>query len=215
MQLHEEYIRRHGLPVPVVRFDLSSRVLLKCSDITPRWRVVTIDWTQADRGPGYFEFQEFVPNHNGSSLARYFHVKNHRKIDVSEYEEFMWDWVVERHQHGVTAVPNRHEMELGTWEILLYICDSWFSEHASYSFYEDAEVSTTEGIGVRKRVEAYRRAFAALPKEVKDIFGNYLLPFTNDTSEWIQRLFKKAATGAGQRPTVSTSRNSIKAPSGS
>lgn len=126
MKLHEEYIRRHKLSVPLIQYDQNSKILLRSHN--PRnWRVVSFEW-QPDFGhPGFWRCSLIEPVH-----ASYGREKNWRqlfrpqKIYWDEYESFVKKLASDFSGWKVTQCVK--DRELFCWEVLLYTCDNWLSQ---------------------------------------------------------------------------------------
>jgi hypothetical protein len=186
MQLHEEYIVRHGLSVPIVRYEDVSRVMLKREDKFPKWFIFSVEWQQPDHHPGHFEKCEYFACHNGWS-RREFQTHNRERIEFSDYEHYILDWAKEQKLNNVRVVTDKKERDLACWEMLLYIWDDWLAQNCSSSLYVTLEQTINPELNYRQRLDVINNI--ALPVSIIETYKYHLLPFVHHAT-WIENLIE-------------------------
>jgi hypothetical protein len=121
MHLHEEYVKRHKLAVPLIRYDSQSVVLLRSKEKPLFWRVIDITWSPCHWHPGKFVIKTWVPRHDNSRMHRAFPT---REVYWDEYE----DRVLALRDMGNDFIAvTKKELPLATWYVFLMIYDTYLS----------------------------------------------------------------------------------------
>jgi hypothetical protein len=124
MNLHEEYILRNKLNVPIVQYDSSSCVLLKSKSSPYTWLVLRIAWRDVANHPGYYIITtDHVNNACYNSCAyRLFHRLIEKSVYCEEYERVVLDFV-DSIKETYSAVPGS-EHYFSLWRMFFYAFDS-------------------------------------------------------------------------------------------
>lgn len=187
MHLHEEYIQRNGLSVPLVRSDSRSTVFLQSNDSPGNWRVVTLRWVSCDWHPGHYNMRVFIPVHNGYR-ATMLALESEENIHWDRYEKFMLDYCTTARQK-FRAVPSE-EKALAAWQIFLLVFDSRLAATGP-GFLNLAANSISPENTLEQRALAVQAAKAYLSlcdSDVLDHLRHQIVPLTEDYADWLVRL---------------------------
>jgi hypothetical protein len=193
MYLHEEYIKRHNLKIPVVLYRRKSSVFLKSKEAPHKWGVLAFCWHEPDRHPGFWDvgFNDVV--HNGYAERRL--LKSRHKVDFcysDDYEEVVWIMVNYAKEYGFAAVESGEQV-LAAWQIFLMMYDSWLAEHMEPDFFklvgESLDPSKPRDVRLRKFEAAQRELI--IDRTVNDVWMFNLLPLAKPNSEWLIRLINE------------------------
>lgn len=190
MRLHEEYIHRHKLNVPVVRYDSTSQVVLHSKATPLQWRIITCRWrTHGSRPrPGYFEVCCKSPVHNG-------YYKEHTLIDIISPKSFHW----EEYEGGILSIIDHLKMDfeavkekeslLAAWQIFIFIYDSWLANNMNYGFMGCVSESVDFDLDLSSRQSAYKKSLSYLKgTEVEDAFTYQIKWWSGCHSKWMEDL---------------------------
>lgn len=191
MRLHEEYIRRHNLPIPIIRYDSRSNLFLKTKDAPFRWSIFGITWRPQSHRPGFYEFTRMEPLHNGNGTFRCF--EKDKCVYWDQYEKEITRVVVEYKEQGFHPTPSK-ERTLMAWEMFLYMYDGWLSERMDSKFYQNVERSTTASLDLNSRSISYRVAKKMLSdcygsEKIIQILNYQVMPMVSGHSQWLEDLF--------------------------
>jgi len=189
MRLHEEYISRHHLEVPVVRYDSRSSIFLKTKQSPCAWRVLSIQWREGGHHPGFFEVNYMMPKHNGyQSGDLLLNVLYPVNLYWEEYEQGILDLVADIRSDYVAVLEE--ESLSAAWQMFLVMHDTLFA-HFSHGFFADVERSTSTDLDVDER----RRAFKTAEKHVDlvaprtyESWKYQVAPLANLHSKWLEDL---------------------------
>lgn len=128
MKLFEEYLSRHGLnDIPIVQhygsYHLGGALLSKSVD---SWILITIKWVCHDYRPGSYEINIISPIHNSYDQKNIFKKESLTK-KWDEYEDFLIDW---SKNSILQPICEKDDIIMSAWEMLVYICDEWFSKQS-------------------------------------------------------------------------------------
>ena len=157
MRLHEEYIHRHKLDVPVVRYDSASQVVLRSKGRPLQWRIITCEWRTHGYHPGYFEVCCKSPVRNG-------YYKENTLKDVILPKNLHWDEyetgilsIIDRIKDSFEAVSEK-ESAMSAWHIFLFIYDTWFANNMNSDFMGCASESVDLDLDFLSRQAAYKKS---------------------------------------------------------
>ena len=188
MRLHEEYIHRHKLNVPVVRYDSTSQVVVR-SKVTPlKWRIITCRWRTHGYHPGFFEVCCKRPVRNGyykeETLSDMFVPKS---LHWEEYERNIL-YIIDCLKEEFEAVSEK-ESAMAAWQIFLLIYDSWLANNMSSDFMGYASESVDLDLDFRSRQVAYKKSFSYIKgTEVEDAFVYQIKWWSGRHSKWMENL---------------------------
>lgn len=187
MRLHEEYIARHNLAVPVVRYDKRSTVFLK-SNSTCEWRILAISWKECDWHPGRFEARYTYPCHDGYEDVLLEDVFSPRQLHWDEYEEYLLG-LVSLISSEYTAVPYKDRYFVA-WQFFLVMYDSALSVLGP-DFISIVGKSLAPDISLRKRdnlVEEGKSYLKRCSPSTYDALMHQVVPLTTHYAEWLVKL---------------------------
>lgn len=191
MRLHEEYILRHSLQVPIIRYDSRSNLFLKTKDAPFKWSIFNIIWRPQSGRPGFYEFARMEPLHNGNGSFRCY--EKDKYVYWDQYEVEIAKVVNDYKERKLFPVPSRSR-SLMAWEMFLYMYDGWLSERMDARFYQQVERSTMETLDINSRSIAYRSANRILSEhygseKVVQTLNYQIMPMINGHSQWLENLF--------------------------
>lgn len=193
MYLHEEYIRRNGLNIPVVLYNHRSRAFLRSKDTPSKWRILAFYWHEPDRHPGYFEISFVEPVHNGHAGGKL--IKDYMKPTMCYWDEYEYNvlkFVKYIQENGFEAIKPSEQI-LAAWQIFLIMYDSWLARHMDAGFFKLAGTSLDANLSLSRRMEAFEAAQSQLciDKRTNDVWAFQLLPLAKSGSEWLVRLINE------------------------
>lgn len=185
MRLHEEYIARHAISIPVVNYDPRSVVILKHHNKPCSWNIVDLKWVSGGSHPGWFSCSVVTPQHNlGESFRAVIEPRNKYWED---YERTVLS-IVNEHRPDFRAIP-RNEIELTIWEIFLFAFDTRLS-NISENFTNLAYRSTFGELDSRKKYLVDAKNL--LHRMCDELYHRYVyefLPLEGYHADWLERLF--------------------------
>lgn len=190
MRLHEEYIIRNKLDIPVICYDSKSTLFLK-SKLTPfRWSIFNILFRQSSSRPGCYEFMRMEPVHDGEGAFKCLD-KDHY-VHWDKYESEIANFVNSYQKNGFYAVA-KNERLLAAWEMFLYMYDGHLAMSMDKDFYEKVYVSTNLKLSLADRTVAYREANRMLASHfnsdnVLDMLNHRIIPMVKCHSKWLEDL---------------------------
>lgn len=190
MYLHEEYIARYNLDVPIIIFNHRSTVLLKSKTMPYKWRVLAFTWREPDRHPGFFELTYSEAVHNGYERGvLLMSVKPTESFNWDEYENAVLETVMRIKKTGFVGVKPEEQV-LATWAIFLMMYDSWLAKNVNSSFFNLVELALSSEADLVSREKACLAAQKQLviDSKVNDVWSYQLLPLARYGSEWLVKL---------------------------
>jgi len=190
MRLHEEYVRRHGLDIPVIRFDSRSNLFLKTKDAPFRWSIFNIIWRPQIGKPGYYEFVQMNPLHNGQ--GEFCCREKDHYVYWDQYESELTKIIKEYRDGGYCSIPSQFR-NLMAWEMFVYMYDGWMSRRMDGDFYRQVELSTSVKLDYDERSLALRTAIKILSdsagsEEIIEMLNYQIMPMINGHSQWLEDL---------------------------
>jgi len=188
MRLHEEYIQRHNLSVPVVLYDDHSQIILRSRNKPYSWRVISTYWRSGGHQPGYFEISCKMPVHNGYHKGKMLEdIIRPRTVFWDSYEGCVLD-LIDAQKPDFLAVSG-DETPLASWGIFLLVYDRWIAANVPLEFYEFASQSLDESLSMEKRWASYNLALNCLKgTEVEDVYKYQIQPWSDSHSKWLEHL---------------------------
>ena len=127
MRLHEEYMNRIGLKVPVVLFEKSSEALLvsrEPRDGSFQWSRIVLDWVHNESWhPGHFIYSKYDYRHDMSSRSRYGlgEKTEQKELYWDEYEDFVINKMGDFREDFEVVAGKRRLIELA--RLTMTCCD--------------------------------------------------------------------------------------------
>ena len=157
MHLHEEYIKRRQLKIPLIRYDSRSVALLKSEE---EWRIIDISWVSCHWHPGHFVIRVLMPRHDKGGSIRVF---PNRELYWDQYEDHILE--LKDTWSGFHAIPKK-ESSLAWWYVFLLMYDSSLAQ-LSFDFRELVAASIDpDSEFLDKKIAAKR---AQLQMRIEDI----------------------------------------------
>ena len=194
MRLHEEYILRNKLNVPIVRYDSRSSVTLRTKSTPIRWSTFSIEWHDQDRRPGYFHFSMMEPIYDGHGSFR--QPEKDYCVHWEQYESEVLKIVEYYKSRGFSAkCENRMMM---SWEMFLFMYDSWFAANMPSEFYQHVLTSTKPTTDLHHRVNAVYKACNMISqadtpesKRINETLKYNILSVKKQQSKWLENLLNE------------------------
>lgn len=186
MRLHEEYINRHKLDIPIVRYDSASTVFLRSKDVPVGWRIINIRWHSCHWHPGHFTIKITSPSHNRGDRLQ--DVVLPVEVHWDEYENRILAIARSSRRHFL-AVP-RIESDLSAWYIFLLMYDAYMIRTSS-SVKEFIAESVDQDVDLLLRHLAARKAQSLLAREdepLYEAFRRSVQPLTEKYADWLVNL---------------------------
>lgn len=187
MQLHEEYIRRHRLAVPVVRADARSTVFLRSVTSPYDWKILIIRWMPCESHPGHYCIRVFSPVHNGYR-THMLTCSVDQMVFWDNYEPFVLDFV-KSCRPEFSAVPSEESI-LAAWQMFLLIFDSKLVLMGQ-EFLTLVSRSIAPNLSIEERstaVVAAKAQLRLLLPEVSEHLHHQIFPLADFYSDWLVRL---------------------------
>lgn len=189
MRLHEEYILRKGLDLPVILYEKRSNVFLRSKDEPYRLIVFSISWADGRHAPGSFYTSSVKPVHNGHEENLFFDYYSHKAtVQWEEYADFITEFAKNIKEDWV-VVPDK-ERNLALWEMFLQVYDGWIVKNTNREFYRLVEESIRLDNDFHKRSTAFRNARTRLEscERILHLFKYEIFPLAKGHSDWLEKL---------------------------
>lgn len=191
MNISEEYIRRHGLQVPIIQYPHNLNVFIVNEEYD--WQIFSGDWREETNHPGMYHFRWMRPRYNSHTSKEMFEdVRSDFCVNVhwDDYEEYIYWWLTEIRQmqkSGYRAIMDIYEAFLVMWEIFLYTHDGWIVTHVKdkKKFYDLAFQSTNKKYTLDERHDFYTKARDLIDD---DYYYDLLSNYTWGYADWLVRL---------------------------
>lgn len=193
MFLHEEYIHRHRLEVPVIHYDLHNKILLRRENPS-NWRIMTLDWEFEYGHPGYWHCTFIEPIHASYHKSRNWRqLFRPRRVYWDQYDEFFKRLAADHNEWQVATQPM--ERELFCWEVLVYTCDNWFAQSEmmrNRRFIRLLSSSLNNKLSLEGRWENFQEAVCMIDKSnsISEFYKYNICNYTNGDSKWFARLIE-------------------------
>lgn len=191
MRLHEEYIARHDLDVPVVRYDKRSTVFLKSKSSPCQWRILSICWKECDWHPGHFDVRYTRPCHDGyvDALLEDLLVSRHLHWDV--YESSILE-LVEDLKDDYRAITFE-DREFAAWQFFLVMHDSALAAVGS-EFLSLVGRSLSQDLSLSQKTTLIDVGKSLLERRNLSIYDSLVfqvMPLTENYAEWLVKLINE------------------------
>lgn len=194
MRLHEEYIHRHQLNVPVIRYDHKGSVFLRTKNFPYCWGVLGISWYQGRNAPGNFVISYQTVKHD-NFMDRFFVPvpmwKENEHVLWDDYESRMLSIAKSTKNQGWEAVSEQ-ERTMALWQMFLLVYDSWIANWAGQDeeFYTLVEKSIRPDLDFNTRETAFRSARRRISThpEIAYFLTERLFPLAQGHSKWLEDL---------------------------
>lgn len=195
MNLHEEYIKRHNLNVPIIQYDKSSKIYLRHENL-PKWRTINFEWMFDYGHPCPWRIVIIEPIHDSYGIHdRYWKTTfGPKEVYWDEYDDFVRELV--RNHREWKVVTNKKDLEMFNWETFLYMADKMISEERDFVkdklFLKNLSLSIDFSNSLNKRTEASVDAIQRIREVAPLIIDFYDHSFTNRLfdSKWFSKLIK-------------------------
>lgn len=185
MRLQEEYIKRHNLNFKPVYHVRAANVVLKLRS-RPQV-VVTIQWEDALRRPGYYVFKFLNPNHNGYLDGNYFlEMGDPHYYQYDEYANFILRWV-----KNLNFVPIKlGQVKLAVWEMFMYCFDGWIAEHGMEEMAFPASDSSLSEQERNDAIERFLDYLSGYDSLVSEIYSSEFRKYELNYADWLTELIE-------------------------
>lgn len=197
MLLQEEYLNRHGIAMPIVRYAKHVNVVLKNKF---RWVSLQGVFEEDTRHPGKYRFTFGRPFNNiyrKDAHGPFEFLNYDDQVYWHNYEDFLVDWLQTAKKYtndGYKALTEHKEIYLTVWEMFLYAYDGMFVDHRlTDEFYDYVYVSTNPTNAIEDRFQAYLLGMRMVENNgsTYKIYKSRFLPITQFYSTWLAELVNK------------------------
>lgn len=190
MRLHEEYILRNKLSIPVILYDKKSSVFL-CSKKAPyRLNVFSITWEAGHNSPGSFYISLKEPVRNFSFTVNwhnsFFVDRDEKLIKWNDYDDKIIE-IIDFLKIDWVAVTQKERI-LTLWKMFLFVYDHWLSLNTSLEFKMHVADSLNQENDLESRITSYKNARRQLNSSIDDYFEGTILSLQAGHSNWLERL---------------------------
>jgi len=190
MRLHEEYIIRKGLDLPVILYEKRSNVFFRSKEDPYQWMVFNISWVDGRYAPGMFCMTASKPRHNGYEENVFFTCVSptEKMVHWEDYSDYVTDYA--KNVAEDWFVVSDKERNLALWQMFLQVYDGWIVENTTRDFYRLVEESISLDNDFHKRSTAFRNARTRLEtsKEISQLFKYEIFPLAKGHSNWLENL---------------------------
>lgn len=159
MRLHEEYLQRHGLKIPVINHCATASLFLKNDpyswsgiDRYVPYTFLKIFWIENNRGLGNYAISHLWPIRDGKD--RIFEKVGTENFYWDQYEDYLYQWCFDHKEHIVSPEKSL----LAGWEMFVYILDSWFKKQPQFLKTILFE-SLDEDNSISSRLQSYKEIY--------------------------------------------------------
>ena len=125
MRLHEEYLKRHQLSVPIIKHVPLGHLIVRnsgetCFNVsTVNWTVLKMKWEDPVYHPGFYLFKFLQPYKTNLSDSNFLRAKDEEiKIRWDEYEDYLLNWTANFKPSMFITDPM--EIVMTVWEMFIY-----------------------------------------------------------------------------------------------
>lgn len=186
MRLHEEYIHRYALKIPVIQYDERSVVFLRSKSTPLTWRVLSIHWHPEESHPGYYEMSLRSPQHDGFTRNPFNQCMRNCVLYWDQYEKKVLSVAAELKREFIAVSKQEHYFT--AWQFLLFIFDSALAHVMGRDFYIWVERCLSPGFSFADRTICLDNSIKAV-KEFPDVyeFWRYeIAPLGGTHSQWLE-----------------------------
>jgi hypothetical protein len=128
MKLHEEYIARHGLKMPMINHCARGSLFFHPPDPTIYpYSFLKIFWLENSRGPGSYAITHISPVHNGFyEEGKILNIISSKNLYWDQYEDYFINLITNPIGRPISSVNSL----FAAWEMFVYIFDSWFKNQS-------------------------------------------------------------------------------------
>lgn len=192
MRLHEEYILRYGLQVPIIQYDRHSVVLLHSKIRPVCGRLLILEWHPGDNHPGYYEFHYQTPVHDSLGRSIFKSCLRTSPVYWDQYELKLLSLLSEIREAFV-VVPEREDV-LAVWQMFLYVCDSFFAKKMEQDFFTLVEHSLSSEFDLEHRMHCFNIALDLVRHRYSPAFEVWkyeIMPLAETHSRWLEKLINE------------------------
>lgn len=185
MNLAEEYLLRHKVRIPLVRYAQMVSVFFKESGL---WHIKHMQWHPPDQHPGTYSVHTYRPVHNGIDKGRCLeNVSGEIRLQWDEYEKHLLDWI----NISILVPKTVEEVTVASWELLLRCCDRGLIRHIHYDTLAasiDADVSPPERCRLITECLQY---FSSRHSEISRLWEGDLRHHRDNHALWLAEMVKQ------------------------
>ena len=193
MRLHEEYIQRHKLKVPVIQYSERTTVFLRSSDTPSQWKIMWLHWKNLGSHPGYYEVVFGEPNRpSGFNFSFVKNLISANNCYWEDYETRVLSLVALAKSNKLKAITSEEKI-FAAWSIFLSMYKIQLTKKMSESFFWLIEQSFRTDIEYNLRLTALRMAKRMLPTDdgIENFLTNQLMTLVHDDSDWLVKLINE------------------------
>lgn len=202
MFLCEEYLSRHKIKVPLIKYvdsgtlfiNYGRKIAFDCQECggqhESNWLTFSIDWREGSYHPGSYLVRWEIPSKSNYLGQPMMHTIQKVTLQWDEYEDYLLDWIIDVDKKEVVLGNKR--VVLTAWEMFLYSNDRSIAERVHY----DRIFSSIDlGLSIDRRYDCFRDALTYISKYHRDLFKTWrygmLDECVSDYAYWLGEVVEK------------------------
>jgi hypothetical protein len=195
MLLQEEYLKRHGIQIPVVNHTLRDGCLLvknnKPDRHSPNRYIIEVRWVDEGNHPGNYHITHWKHVHDAAGRREHFQrTTDPQLVPYDEYEIYLANWMMKEKLRSKS--PNSYEAAVVyMWDMFLCCFDSWFAKSANVKTLLKVEAALDDGSKPEGRIVAVQEALVAITHDNQQVFDRWeqnFLPYAKKNFHWLARM---------------------------
>jgi hypothetical protein len=194
MLLQEEYLKRHGLTVPVVNHTLRDGCLLVRSKMPekyfPNRYIIDFRWVDEGNHPGNYHITYYKCG-DGLRREQFCRFTDPSVVPYDEYEPYLYRWLENQKSCQAKSATNYNESIAFMWELFLYAYDSWIAKSAGSTTLQKVEMTIDTDLDSDKKVGLINDALISIGKDSSQMmerWDHYFLPYAKKNFYWLARM---------------------------
>lgn len=178
MSICEEYIKRHGLNVPLVKRIQTGYLFFQTEPLV--WKLFTLNWQNSSSHPGHYVMRISSPNCDGWR-CNFFTPIFETEVFADQYETMIFDF-----SKNVSKVTiGEEEMVNAGWEVALQVFDSALAKDNDSLFLYDV-LSDRNQKPNTKQIERFMQQIPGFSQ----FWQQNILRFLNNRLDWLGELIR-------------------------
>lgn len=185
MLLVEEWLERHQVKVPQIKYVSTASVFFK-DEQHPGWHIKFMQWHPPDMHPGTYTSHLYRPVHNGLERGRVLeNAGGEMHLQWDEYEAHLLHWA----STPCCCVPRtREETVVASWEVLLRCCDRGLIRHMHYDTLSASIDTSVEAAQRCVLIEECLQYFSVNHPDIVRLWDGDLRPHRENHALWLAEM---------------------------
>lgn len=195
LALHEEYLKRNKLKIPIIHYRKKTDVFLVSKNSFDK-RILSISWNEQERHPGFFQI-----NYNNVIFDSCNHFSMFSSVldepiylNWDQYESNILNLVSSIKSDGFMCIEERNKI-FAAWEFFLHVSDTWLSKNLNKSFLVTVCLTLQKDLDFGIRENYINSCILFLKKEFNHMYEIWLYHFYNicktKETDWLVKLINE------------------------